>query len=60
MQFKAIIKGISKVWYEALFFKILQVSYKILQTRWAEKATRKNSRNVSKVSAFSFKKANIQ
>ena len=56
MQFKATIKGIWKVWYEPLFFEVLPVSYKVHYTHWAEKATRKNSRNVRKVSAFLLKK----
>ena len=56
MQFKPTIKGIWKVWHEPFFFVVLQVSYKVHEARGAEEATHKNSRNLRKVSAFSFKK----
>ena len=56
MQFKPTIKGIWKVWHGPFFFVALQVSYKVHQARGAEEAIRKNSRNLRKVSAFSFKK----
>ena len=56
MQFKPTIKGIWKVWHGPFFFVVLQVSYKVHQARGVEEATRKNSRNLKKVSAFSFKK----
>ena len=54
-QFKPIIKGISKVWHEPLFFEVLQVSYKVHETRCTEEAIHKNSRKFWKCSAFSFK-----
>ena len=59
-QFKPPIIGLWKVWHERLFFEVLQISYKVHEVHCTEKATYKNSRNLRKVSAFSFKKASIQ
>ena len=59
-QFKPAIKGLWKVWHEPLFFEVLQVSYKVHKAHCTEEATFKNSRNVRKVSVFSFEKASIQ
>ena len=55
-QFKLAIKGLWKVWYEPLFFEVLQVSYKVHKAHCTEEATFKNSRNVRKVSVFLLKK----
>ena len=59
-QFKLAIKGLWKVWHEPLLFEVLQVSYKVHKAHCTEEATFKNSRNVRKVSVFSFEKASIQ
>ena len=59
-QFKPVIKGLWKVWYEPLFFEVLQVSYKVHEAHCTEERTFKNSRKARKVSVFSFEKASIQ
>ena len=44
-QFKPAIKGLWKVWYEPLFFEVLQVSYTVHEAHCTEEETCKNSRN---------------
>ena len=59
-QFKPVINGFWKIWHEPLFFEVLQVSFRVHEAHCTEEETRKNSRNFTKVLAFSFKKASIQ
>ena len=59
-QFKPDMKGLWKVWHEPLFFKVLQISYKVHKAHCTKEATCKNSRNFKKVLVLSLKKVSIQ